>query len=375
MSTLLKTCIVFIFIFNYSYSQNHSTYFIGHSLVGNTLPDMLNQLALSKGINYYSKRQIINGSPLKYNWENPEQGENGNYTSDLPTGNYNTLILTEAIPLDNHIMWSDTYIMAHNFYDYFDTYANNGSSYIYETWHCINSGTTIDCAYDNGDAVLWRTRLDQDLSKWEAIADYINNQNSNADTKLIPTGQAMALLYDEIELNNVNGINNISEFYTDDIHLNDMGNYYIACVMYTTLFNMDPVGLTREMNSPNGTPYQTPDAVLANKLQELAIQSVCNYQNNSTGICQTLSIESENLNIDINVTFNSENIQIISNNNNININIKKFSIYNTLGQNIETKNNIKLSNLIIEKPKVDNGIYILIITLNTGEQVSKKIIL
>lgn len=371
MSTLLKTCLVLFFVFNYCYSQNHSTYFVGHSLVGHTMPDMLNQFALSEGINYSSKRQVINGAPLKYNWENPEQGEIGNYTSDLSTANYNTLILTEAIPLDNHIMWSDTNVMANNFYNYFDTYTNNGTSYIYETWHCINSGTAIDCAYDSGDAVLWRDRLDQDLSKWEAIANYINTQNSNADTKLIPAGQAMALLYDEIELSNLNGITDISDFFSDDIHLNDMGNYYIACVMYATLFNDTPVGLIREMDNIYGTPYQIPNAVLANTLQELALQSVCNYQNNSTGSCQTLSIENNNIKPELNITVDFENINITTKNNTI----SEFSIYNILGQNIKSKRDINQSTFIIEKPQVKNSIYILNITLGNGKQVSKKIIL
>lgn len=370
MKILLKTCLALIFIINCGYSQNHSTYFVGHSLVGHTMPEMLNQLALSKGINYSSSRQVINGAPLKYNWENPDRGEIGNYTLDLSTANYNTLILTEAIPLDNHITWSDTNVMASNFYNYFDIYINNGTSYIYETWHCLNSGTPEGCAYDDGDTVLWRERLDQDLSKWEAIADYINNQNSNANTKLIPAGQAMALLYDEIALNNLNGITNISDFYSDDIHLNDMDNYYIACVMYATLFNDTPIGLTREINNPWGTPYETPDALLANKLQELALQSVCNYQNNSTGYCQTLSVVEENLNAQVDITFDSENIHIASKNNRI----TKFSIYNVLGQNITTTTSVNQSAISIKKPKVENSIHILIVTLDSGKQVSKKMI-
>lgn len=371
MVRLLKICLIFFLTINYNYSQNHSTYFIGHSLVGHTMPDMLNQMALSKGINYYSKRQIINGAPLKYNWENPEQGEIGNYTLDLSSANYNTLILTEAIPLDNHIMWSDTNVMANNFYTYFDSYVANGTTYIYETWHCINSGTAIDCEYDNGDAVLWRERLNQDLSKWEAIASYINTQNNNANTTLIPAGQAMALLYDEIELGNLNGVTHISDFFTDDIHLNDIGNYYIACVMFATLFNETPVGLLREMNDSNGTPYQTPNTVLANSLQELALQSVCNYQNNSVGSCQILSIEKNILDVKIDITLDDVYINLISKNNLI----KELNIYNTLGMTIKNKIDINKSQFTFKKPEVKHGLYIIVVTLDNGKQISKKIAL
>jgi len=247
---------------------------------------------------------------------------------------------------------------------------NNGSSYIYETWHCINSGTATDCDYDNGDAVLWRTRLDQDLSKWEAIADYIDNQNTNSDTKLIPAGQAMALLFDEIALNNIDGITSITEFYTDDIHLNDMGNYYIACVMYATLFSISPVGLLTEMNNSSGSAYQTPNATLGNKLQQLALQSVCNYQNSSTGNCQTLSSKQYGKDSGIQITYDFQNIHIISKENTV----KAYSIYNILGQKVKAKTNINKNTITIQKPNVDKNISILIIKLDNGKQISEKII-
>ena len=369
-STALKFSLILFFVCHYHFSQNHSTYFVGHSLIGNTMPDMLDHLATTNQINYTSKRQIINGAPLKYNWENPSSGEMGNYTTDLPTGNYNTLILTEAIPLDNHITWSNTYVMANNFYTYFNTYVNNGTSYIYETWHCINSGTDIDCAYDEGDAVSWRDRLDADLSKWEAIAAAINNQNPEANTTLIPAGQAMALLYDEIALNNVSGISSISDFFTDDIHLNDMGNYYIACVMYTVLFNENPVGLTRDISNIYGVPYQTPNAVLANQLQLLALKSVCNYQNNTTGICQSLSIAETHLNAPLEIVNHTKTIQLKSKRNTV----SGFRIYNMLGQEVRSKTNINESKLTVNKPEVAHGMYILIVTLNNGQTINKRIL-
>lgn len=372
MSLILRISIIISFVVcNQYYSQNNNPYFIGHSLVGHTMPDMLDHLATTQQINYSSKRQIINGAPLKYNWENPELGEIGNYETDLSTGNYNSLIITEAIPLDNHIMWSDTHIMANNFYNYFSNYVSNGTSFIYETWHCINSGTPVDCDFDNGDAVLWRKRLDIDLSKWEAIADAINNQNPGANTKLIPAGQAMALLYDEIALNNLTGITSISDFFSDDIHLNDMGNYYIACVMYTVLFNETPIGLTRDINDTSGVPYQTPNTDLANQLQQLALTSVCNYQNASSGICQTLGTSQKYLNTSVEIIYSDETIKITANRSTV----SELEIHNMYGQKVKHKTNVNKNTLRIKKPIVTQGLYILTVQLENGKKVSKKIVL
>jgi hypothetical protein len=42
--------------------------FIGHSLVGYKMPEMFNSFMNTLGVDAQADRQVINGSPLRFNW-------------------------------------------------------------------------------------------------------------------------------------------------------------------------------------------------------------------------------------------------------------------------------------------------------------------
>jgi hypothetical protein len=48
---------------------------VGHSLVNHELPQMLRQIAASKGKSILVYEQVINGSPLSHNWKNSSKAE------------------------------------------------------------------------------------------------------------------------------------------------------------------------------------------------------------------------------------------------------------------------------------------------------------
>ncbi len=353
-------------------AQDHSVYFVGHSLIAHTIPKMIDDLANDDTDTTYDfAKQIINGSPLWNQWENPEDGEGDwDYSIDLPTGNYDRLIVTEAVPLQNHLTWSDPYTMVNNFNDFFHNHSTNGQMYIYETWHCINSGPGLEgCSYDNDGHIPWRQRLDDDLVKWEGIADHVNALSPDKEVLLIPGGQAMARLYDAIENNTLNGINSIAYFYQDEIHLNHIGSYYIACVMYATIFKKSPVGLTVNTSNEWGTPHNSPGDTLGRQLQEMAWATVSGYARSGvTG--GTLSVVESDL--------------------------SKIKIYTTSSNlvidNIETSGSATLydiSGRMINKLKVNGGnqealsipinglkgLYLVSIMSPDGSKINKKIIL
>ena len=88
---------------------------VGHSLFGTDGPDML-QEALRTGQGEGTvTAQIINGAPLKYNWENSDTAEGVDARAVLPMGATTHLILTEALPLENHIKWSESSLFAQAF--------------------------------------------------------------------------------------------------------------------------------------------------------------------------------------------------------------------------------------------------------------------
>ena len=253
--------------------------FVGHSLVSWTLPDMLRDAARGAGGRGRVDAQIINGAPLAWSWEHSAEAEGVDARAVLPRGDYEILVLTEAVPLDNHLRWSDTNGYAKRFYDLAADANPNARVHLYESWHDIRSGAGVDIEYDDGDGVPWRTRIDQDLPKWESVVDHVNAERAPGQPEmlLVPAGQAMARMHDEIARGAVPGLGSIAELFSDDIHPNDLGFYFVAMVHYAALYGRSPAGLKRALRSRHGTPYAAPSAALAAAMQRIAWETVCAY--------------------------------------------------------------------------------------------------
>ena len=260
-------------------SLNDDVFFIGHSLVNRDMPNMLEKSVQSQGGQAGISYQIINGAPLSYNWDNAAQAEGMNFRNVITSGQYEVVVMTEAVPLLNHITYSQSNTNTANFYNLALSSNSQTQVYLYETWHCLNSGTAQGCAYDNEDGNSWRSRLDSELARWEGIADAVNAQKHPGQPPmlLVPAGQAMAKMYDEISANQVPGISDIRELFSDDIHNNDLGLYFVTMVQYATLYQRSPIGLPNQLNDSYGEAYSTPSSSLAQKMQEIAWEVVCTY--------------------------------------------------------------------------------------------------
>lgn len=253
---------------------------VGHSLFGTDGPDML-QEALRAGTGEGDVRaQIINGAPLIYNWNNSDSAEGVDARAVLPEGGIDHLILTEAIPLINHTTWSDTEVYAQAFFGLAAAANPQVQVYVQETWHSLLSGTGATVPHDDGANVPWRDRLDADLPVWEGIVQAVAAGNSypDASIKLIPAGQAMALLHDEIAAGKVAGLTDVSVLFSDDIHLSDMGHYFVAMVQYGVITGKNPLGLPNDFGDRHGAGFDLPEADLARDLQRIAWDAVVGYQ-------------------------------------------------------------------------------------------------
>ena len=216
--------------------------FIGHSLVGHTMPQMLDALLPAAQV----RQQVINGAPLAYNWDHGATAEGVNARAELATGAYGTLILTEAIPLAGHIQWSNTYGIALNYAQ--TAWAANPATrvMIYETWHDIGP-----------DPAQWRAALSDDLTLWRGIANHVNaaKPDTAPEVGLVPGGQAMGRLYDAISAGRGMGVTDIRQIFTDAIHPTDSGNYLISLVQYAAITGQSAVGLTDSLTGEWGQPF------------------------------------------------------------------------------------------------------------------------
>ncbi len=250
--------------------------FIGHSLVGIEMPAMLEDAVESRGGAGGVRFQVINGAPLVWNWDNSASAQGVDARRILPEGDTEVVVLTEAIPLRNHIAWSDTDRYAREFYDLAVAANPNTRVYLYETWHSLDSGTGVDVPHDDRDGVPWRVRLDQDLPVWERVIARVNaGRDPGAPAmRLVPVGQALARLDDAIASGEAAGLTDIRALFRDDIHLNDLGTWFATMVQYATLYGRDPRGLPRQFHDAWGGAFEAPAPALAARLQQIAWDAV-----------------------------------------------------------------------------------------------------
>ncbi|MEW2912727.1 hypothetical protein [Leisingera sp. JC11] len=244
-----------------------SVVMIGHSLFGPDNPQMLEQLLDARG-EAAVEAQIINGAPLSYNWQHSGNAE-GVDSRERLTRPADAVILTEAIPLANHLKWSGTEQAVTQFYELARTTNPEVQFYLQETWHSLDSGTGAEVPFDDGAEVPWRVRLEQDLPRWQTVVEEVN-ATTGGDIKLLPAGQAMARLDDAIQAGTMPELASIRDVFADDIHPNATGFYFLALLQYAVLTGKDPAGLPHRLTDRWDKPYSAPSAELAARLQAIA---------------------------------------------------------------------------------------------------------
>ncbi len=237
--------------------------FVGHSLFSQKSPDYMRNVVNSFDDESTIWSQIINGSSIKWSWDNSHTRSNDSQVL-LESGDVDVLILTEAVVVQNHIRFSDTFEYAQRYYDLAVSNNPDAKVFIHETWTRITEPST------------WRESLDTDLEVWQSIVDSVNAtlEPGQPEVQVIPMGSAMARLYDEIELGLVPGIDDIRDIFADAIHLNDIGHYFMTMVQYATIHEESPVGLPIHFENIYGVDYTTPSQELATYFQELAWEVV-----------------------------------------------------------------------------------------------------
>jgi hypothetical protein len=81
------------------------------------MPAMLETDVKAMGGTGQVQAQIINGAPIIYNWEHSADAEGVDARRALPPGEYKVIVISEALPLLNHLRWSETPVYVRKFYD------------------------------------------------------------------------------------------------------------------------------------------------------------------------------------------------------------------------------------------------------------------
>ena len=244
-----------------------SVYHIGHSLMNRDMPAMLAQLA---GDGHRHESQLGWGATLQSHWgDAPVNGfeqENAHPNfrparEAVESGDYDVLVLTEMVEIRDALRFHEPARYVAQFTEAARAARPDTRVYLYETWHPLN------------DPEGWLERLDADLPRyWEAgiLRPALLKDPEGRPIHLIPAGQALAAFVREVEARG--GVGNVKtrhDLFSDDIHLNDLGNYFIALVHYAVLYGDNPEGLPHELLRADGTPATAPAPETARLMQDV----------------------------------------------------------------------------------------------------------
>lgn len=248
--------------------------FLGHSLVNREMPAMLGDIAASLGCEFTADVQLRSGATLRHGWEGTLPIEGVRARDALATGAYDTLVLTEAVDLDEMLRWMDPAEYAGRFQQLAVTHNPTVRVFLYETWH--DRELVRHTWYGSARAERWREFLDEDLGKWETIAVGAATRAGQPRMSIVPAGQALARLTDAIRGGEVPGIASEAALFLDGIHLAPLGNYFIALVQFATIYRRSPIGATSAPHAVDGRRLEFPAAATA-VMQRIAWATVSEY--------------------------------------------------------------------------------------------------
>lgn len=241
--------------------------FVGHSLVGPDLPGMVETGLRYMGQPSTVEAQVINGAPLRVSLTDGATAQGVNAKAELEKGETEVLILTEATPLADQVMWNDTVGQVMAFAKLANEARPDTRVFLYETWPSRLGVSTSD----------WLSNIATDLSLWEDVVSEASVQGGYP-VKLIPAAQAFALLAQEIDKGAVPGIDRIDPFFSDDIHLSDRGKYFIALVHLTAITGKSPKDLPSKLTRSWSSRDQILSDRQADALQDIAWRAVTEYR-------------------------------------------------------------------------------------------------
>jgi hypothetical protein len=262
----------------------------GHSAINLVMPAMFEQIALGLGQEHRYNLQIGSGATLRVRYmdQGMFQQRDGKPVSfsvrqEIPNARtigtdrrYDTLIVTEAVPVMEQVVYNDSVGYTARFHALLMQSDPQGTVYLFDTWERV-CATMSGCAESDFPGWIQGTRDRYVI--WECIASMANRapEAEGPEVRLLPAGIALARAADEILNGTVPGVSSPKELFSDFIHESDLGNYYIALVLYSAVYHRDPASAPTEFTTPLGAKRGFVGADTAARLQELAHEVVAEF--------------------------------------------------------------------------------------------------
>jgi hypothetical protein len=258
-------------------------YHLGHSLVGRTMPAMLDQMMPG----HSHESQLGWGATLKGHWTGEVPGaetENDHpryrpAVEAVGSGDYDAIVLTEMVEIRDAIAYFDSG-------EHLALWAAKARAarpdvrlYLYETWHRLDDPDGFLDRIETDRSAHWEGRLLREALAIEGVGAI----------HVIPGGQALAAVVRAVEAGEVPGLSRREDLFSkaddgtqDDIHLNDIGAYVIALTHYAVLYGKSPEGLPSALRRADGSAADAVSAEAAAVIQRVVWQVVQGYD--ATGV-------------------------------------------------------------------------------------------
>ncbi len=357
-------------------NAQHSTYYIGHSGFGWDLVvgEMVDDLAADAGITTYDYDfQFIGGTCISNQWQshaNPQGGTDS--WVELPTGNYDVVVIAEQIPIQEVIYGSPwcapidyTSVEALDlFYDMAVNANPNTRIYLMELHNEIDqTANTPHADWVNLNAAM--------RPLWEQVADSVSLLNNGPDVCIVPVSEAFEALADSVMNGVYPGTSNwIDLFAPDDtvvatIHPTEETFYLAACVHYAVIFGQSPVGLTNVTTAEAGWPFDPPTPAQALMMQEIAWEIVSNDPYSCIGPDGLEDAQDKEDGITIQYHAAYDLLKIESKNQPLEH--ATLCVYNSMGQLVFEQGNLSGHGVEVKLSSLQSGVYIY--TLSEGDQL------
>lgn len=187
----------------------------------------------------------IPGAPMDWRWNNRTQTPDAR--EDIAA--FDVMVQTERVSLSGTRHWhnSDDEALRWARHGWENGAAGQGAEVLlYASWVSLDTGPGFDTHGDEDRILPWRTRLDREFAAWEEIMAHVNTHRPKdaSQMRMIPATLVMAGLYDAIAAGIApEGLSDIRQLFTDDIHLSPLGAWLVALTHYAVIYARDPRGL------------------------------------------------------------------------------------------------------------------------------------
>ncbi len=231
------------------------TFFTGNSSTDDVGFEGLRLMAAKNGQTFNYARHVIPGSPLDNIWNNPTQG----LTTD-PYGHYPEALSNytwDAVSLQTHDSQIEKDVeICGNFINLTWENSPDARIMIFGRWMRRDEDLSLDYEqeylrpYDRSFR-SWQTKEYFELLVQELRALYPDKADQII---LTPVGEVFYRLDQKMKAGEVPGFTDISELYTDRIHLTGAGRFVAGTTFHATLYMADPTGLDPSSYSSNIDP-------------------------------------------------------------------------------------------------------------------------